>query len=275
MSQTGGDVAERDQQAARPSTAASHAGGRPPADIRQDEFTAIGKRDPTAKRTGAKCKHCGKVINAKQAKVEELFKHIQQCTGKTLTPERRLYWQQQQAGAAATSTAGEDAAAAGKKRKTSSQLSSTGTQSRVDAHMGSRLTALSASAQEEINLALLRWAACSNIPFRAFDSPHLAAAIRVLRPGYQAPSPTLFRSSLLPKEYSAVMTKVQFKIKVAQNLTLAVDAWTDRRKRSVVAFLVHLPDRSCFLLETREASLDSHTGEYMAGTCTTPSAQQS
>lgn len=59
--------------------------------------------------------------------------------------------------------------------------------------------------------------------------------------------------------------KLRVKLDTSDNLTLAVDGWTDALKRSIFAFVVQFKDRTTRLLETREASLDKHTGEFMAG----------
>ena len=204
MADSGGDVRDQDIPVSTPTEGASeqrHAGGRKASDIRTKAFEDQGQRCPKAKRTAAKCKYCSTVISAQEAKVDRLYKHIiLECKGAQLTPELRLYWQQQQAGAAAHSTAGEDAAAAaaaasGRKRKSSSQQSSSNKQPRIDLVMGSKLTALPAAMQEQLNLGWVRWSASNNIPFRAFDSPHFAANLQLLRPGYQAPSSAMLRTT--------------------------------------------------------------------------------
>lgn len=60
------------------------------------------------------------------------------------------------------------------------------------------------------------------------------------------------------------------KLQGAKNVTVTDDGWTNDSRRSVYGTHVTIPQqdgrRETFLLSVRDASEDSHTGEYLAGT---------
>lgn len=132
-------------------------------------------------------------------------------------------------------------------------------------HLPSRDWGLSASEQQDVSFHLLRFAVTANLAFHQLDNPHLHAALTKLRPQYGVPSPSIFSQTLLEQEYQGVMIKLKQKISSSQNLTLTVDGWSDAMKRSIIAFVLQFPDRTARLLESREASIDKHTGEFLAG----------
>jgi hypothetical protein len=131
-------------------------------------------------------------------------------------------------------------------------------------HLPHSSWALTASEQQEVNFHLLRFIVTANLAFVQANNPHLHAALAKLRPQYNVPSPSTF-NQLLDQEYLAVMIKLKDKISSSQNMTLSVDAWTDAMKRSIIAFVLQFPDRTARLLESCEASIDKHTGEFLAG----------
>lgn len=171
--------------------------------------------------------------------------------------ETKEYWQQQFAGQQASSTSGEAAVVAGVKRKAKQQD--------MRRHLPHSSWALTASEQQEVNFHLLRFIVTANLAFVQANNPHLHAALVKLRPQYNVPSPSTFSQVLLDQEYLAVMMKLKDKISVSQNITLAVDGWSDAMKRSIIAFVLQFPDRTARLLESHEASIDKHTGEFLAG----------
>lgn len=195
-------------------------GGRPPSDIRTAEFTKVGNCHPTLKRSGAKCKHCSTEIPVTKATVAALRKHIlQECDD--VPKETKERWQQEFAGLQASSTSGEEAVLAGVKRKA---------QADIRRHLPHSSWGLTAAEQQEVHFHLLRFAVTANLAFIQMDNPHLHAALTKLRPQYKLPSPSTFSQTLLGQEYLGVMMKLKDKISVSQNLTLALDGWTDAMK---------------------------------------------
>jgi hypothetical protein len=225
-------------------------------DIRRTEFETVGTSQNPSKRPGAKCKHCQQEIEPRAATVEYLKKHIlKDCT--TVPQDVRQHWLDVFSSKQASSTAGEQAVLAGVKRKAQHQQD-------IRRHLASRDWDLTESERESVSYDLLRFAVTANLGFKQFNNVHLHAAFAKLRPQYRVPSPTAF-TMLLDREYLGVMEKIRVKIRDSQNLTLSLDCWTDACKRSILAFVLQFPDRTLRLLESRELSLDRHTGELLAG----------
>jgi hypothetical protein len=209
-------------------------------------------------RTWAKCNHCNKTFTTAEAKVEQLRDHIlYHCTD--VPKEVREQWEQRAAKGRSKSMSGEKAVAAGVKRTR---------QSDIRRALPSRDWELTDNEVEEVNHHFLRFLVTSNVAFNAVDNPHLHAALAKLRPQYQLPSPYTFRVQLLEQEYLGVIAKLKEKIGWSQNLTLAVDGWTDALKRSIFAFVLQFPDRTAHLLASRQAFADKHIGEFIAGVYT-------
>jgi len=225
-------------------------------DIRKSEFETVGTSQNSSKRPGAKCNHCQHEFEPKAATVDKLKQHIlKEC--KAVPQDVRQHWLGVFSSKQASSTAGEQAVLTGVKRKAQHQQD-------IRRHLGSRDWGLTASEKEGVSFDLLRFAVTANLGFQQFNNVHLHAALAKLRPQYSLPSPTAF-TRLLDSEYLGVMEKLRVKISNSQNLTLSLDGWTDACKRSIIAFVLLFPDRTMRLLESRELSLDRHTGEFLAG----------
>jgi hypothetical protein len=111
------------------------------------------------------------VFSAAQAKVETLRKHItSDC--QAVPAETRAHWQARLAGGQGDSTAGEDAVLAGKKRKGAQQTD-------IRRRFASDKLALTKEENAEVGSHFLRYMVCSNIPFAAVNSPHLAHALQI------------------------------------------------------------------------------------------------
>lgn len=235
--------------------------GRKQASIRSEEYITIGDSNNTSHRPGAKCKHCQQQFTPKEATPNALLKHITSACQR-VPKEIKQKWQLHAAGPQASSRAGERAVLAGKRKLV--QLD-------VGRYMGGSgdidppSWQLTDEEKQDISFSLLRFAVTADVAFTQMgNNPHLAYALHKMRPHYQLPSATTW-AVLLDKEYHGVLSKLLAKINMSDNLTLALDAWTDARKRSIIAFVVLFKDRTSRLLETREVSLDRHTGEFIAG----------
>jgi hypothetical protein len=169
----------------------------------------------------------------------------------------RKYWLDEFSSKQASSTAGEQAVIAGVKRKAQQQHD-------IRRSLPSKAWDLSSTEQEDVSYHLLRFAVTANLGFRQLNNVHLHAALSKLRPQYNPPAPTTL-TRMLDQEYLGVMAKLKQKISQSQNLTLSLDGWTDACKRAIIAFVLMFPDRTICLLESREVSLEKHTGEFLAG----------
>jgi hypothetical protein len=245
-------------------------GGRPPHPIRS-EFIALASSG-TVNRPGAKCKHCPRTFTPSQAKKESLLKHItQECT--KVPKDVRDKWLAAAADGLDQCTDGEDAVQLGKRVRDSvgSSSSSSSSSRQLDlrrfgiGHNAQRKEALTKDEKQRADSSLLRYMVCHNVPFSSVDSPHLAQCLATLCPSYKLPSPTTLKEKLLPAEYAAVVIKQRAKIAKSQNLTMALDGWTDQQKRAILAFVVLFPDRTATLLETQDVSDIIHSAENVAG----------
>lgn len=234
------------------------AGGRPRSDIHR--FFADGTFNSSCRRHDQKCLRCSKTIPAGSAKLHALKKHVvHECRG--ITAEERLEVMREDAAAVVSTVEGSSTSAA----RSSGKRPLAGRSSDIRTHFASSLTALAPSQRQTVSEHLLRWLVTSNIPFRAVASSHLQDALAVLRPGYAAPSPATFATTLLQREFHRVMVNQHDELQKAEYLTLAVDGWTDFCRRSLYACVVLLPDRSMRLLHVQDMSSDSHTAEHVAG----------
>lgn len=253
-----GDSSQSVAPAARP----KGKGGRPKHAIRE-HFEDVGDSNNSSHRPGAACKHCQLQFTSPQATPAALVSRIvDHCTKAPSNVKQQ--WMLQSAAAQANSTSGEAAVAVGVKRKATTPAAGTTRQTTLHATMATSAYQLAKQQRTEVDFHFLRWAVCNKIPFKAFNCPHVHAALRGLRPHYELPCPTTFKDNL-SKEYRGVKHKLQARLEDAQNLTLAADCWTDPAKRSVLAFLLHFPDRTTALLEVQEVSEDKHTAEMLAG----------
>jgi hypothetical protein len=76
---------------------------------------------------------------------------------------------------------------------------------------------------------------------------------------------TTLSSTLLAEEYARVVTDQTRIIREQQNLTLCIDGWTDRQKKSIYATNIITPDREMHLLGMTDLSIQTHSAEFLKG----------
>eukprot|EP00775_Hariotina_reticulata_P003312 gene3312-3588_t len=239
-------------------------GGRPPSELRKEEFNETGPKVLSCKRHPVQCKHCLKHYSASAAKIEDLRQHILfDCN--SVPDAIRKKWVSVYSQGLTDKKDGEVAAAEGKvgRKRKAATAGSSGNYT-IQRWLPGMQQQLKKGEVEQVSEHLTRWSVMHNIPSRAFERPHFLSAVTVLRPGTCLPSSTTFRGPLLTKEFLAVKAKLKEKIQASENLTLTVDGWTNARKQSVLAFVLLFPDRTSMLLETKELSAESHTAETIA-----------
>ena len=146
--------------------------------------------------------------------------------------------------------------------------------------------------QNAINAALLDMLIMCGLSFALADSPWFRRLCRMLRPGFvpqgefvcrcmcceqalpgrlcqhSAAGATTYRSTSLDNKHAVVRAALTELLKVVafpQVLTLTFDGWTNLNGYSVWEFMALLPGIGSVVLETKDASEESHTGEWISG----------
>lgn len=179
----------------RPSTTGSGAKrGRKEADIKRHFSAVQGSYVKSCKRWAQQCNSCGLVIAAGSSTLPTLTRHVlHNC--KEADPAAQLHVINQEAAKVATDSSG-SGASKGVQRDIRTQLG------------GSKLVKLSASEQQTAAEHFMRFLITSNAPFQAMGNTHLIQGMQVLRPGYEPPSPTTFKTVLLLREYALCISKL-------------------------------------------------------------------
>jgi hypothetical protein len=184
----------------------------------------------SCKRWAQQCNSCGFVIAAGSSTLPTLTRHVlHNC--KEVDPAAQLDVINQEAAKVVTDSSGAGAFK-GVQRDIRTQLGS------------SKLLKLPASQQQTAAEHFMRFLITSNVSFQAMGNTHLIQGMQVLRPGYEPPSPTTFKTVLLLREYALCISKLHQLLKNDSiiNLTVSADCWTDQMRRSILAILVLLPD---------------------------------
>lgn len=74
--------------------------------------------------------------------------------------------------------------------------------------------------QDRINQALIRCFVCCGIPFSTVDHPYFIDFVQSLCHAYNLPSRSLLSTTILDKETSTVLKKIQDEVKYEEDLTL-------------------------------------------------------
>ncbi|XP_073019346.1 uncharacterized protein [Primulina eburnea] len=112
-----------------------------------------------------------------------------------------------------------------------------------------------------------RWVYESGIPFHAIDNDsfkRFVEAVGQFGPGYCPPSQYLLREPLLKEEVerTKILLKKQEEEWILNDCSILTDAWTDRKRRSIMNLCVNCKEGTTFL-SSREASDEAHTGNYI------------
>jgi hypothetical protein len=112
-----------------------------------------------------------------------------------------------------------------------------------------------------------RWIYKKNIPFNAVnddDFKQFCEALGRFGPKWKPPSQYMLREKMLLQEVERTrdMMKPHEVERVATGCSIMTDAWTDKKRRSIMNLCVHCKLGTAFL-ESKEASADAHTSEYI------------
>ncbi|XP_050387268.1 uncharacterized protein LOC126803514 [Argentina anserina] len=120
---------------------------------------------------------------------------------------------------------------------------------------------------QSVHEFLARWVYENGIPFHALDNDsfrRFCEAVGQYGPGYKPPSQYELREPLLNKEVE--ITKKALKNQEYEwaktGCSIMTDAWSDGKRISIMNLCVNCKKGTTFL-SSKEASNDSHTGEYI------------
>ncbi|CAN6579051.1 unnamed protein product [Malus baccata var. baccata] len=106
----------------------------------------------------------------------------------------------------------------------------------------------------------------TGIPFHAIDNDsfkRVMEAVGQFGPGYLPPSQYELREPLLKEEVERVKKSLKKHEEWALNgCSIITDAWSDRKRRSIMNLCVNCKEGTIFL-SSKECSSEAHTGEYI------------
>lgn len=127
--------------------------------------------------------------------------------------------------------------------------------------------ALKLKFTNDVHEYVARWIYETGIPFHSIDNQsfrQLVEAIGQFGPGYKPPSQYLLREPLLKQE----VERTKFSLKkheeewMKNGCSIMTDAWTDRKRRSIMNICVNCKLGTSFLGSIEE-SMEAHTGVYI------------
>ena len=112
-----------------------------------------------------------------------------------------------------------------------------------------------------------QWVYEAGISFNAIDNDsfkRMVQAVGVFGPGFKPPSPWQLRETLLKKmvEKTHVAIKNHEEEWKLTGCSIMTDAWTDRKRRSIMNLCVNCREGTTFL-SSKECSDEAHTGEFI------------
>ncbi|CAN7051196.1 uncharacterized protein LOC103829688 isoform X2 [Brassica rapa] len=127
--------------------------------------------------------------------------------------------------------------------------------------------AISKEKTHAVHQYCARWIYQSNIPFSAIDNESFrlfCEALGQFGPGWVPPTQYQLREPLLNEEKQRTKEKLKALEEEweREGCSVMTDAWTDRKKRSIMNLCVNSRGGTCFL-SSKDASKDAHTGAYI------------
>ncbi|CAB5374377.1 unnamed protein product [Rhizophagus irregularis] len=122
--------------------------------------------------------------------------------------------------------------------------------------------------QASITRALVHVFICCGIPFSIIENPFFIEFLHKMRLGYESPTSELLSDRLLNQETAKINDKIKKIIKNSENLTLALDGWTNPNSVSVYNYVILTPDREQYLYALHDYLDNHHTGDFLAGQIT-------
>ena len=148
-----------------------------------------------------------------------------------------------------------------KKRKSESslpQLKQTGLGNFLES------TKLSDTRRNNINTALGRFFVTCSIPFAVADHHFFIEFCKQLRPAYEPPSRTTISNNILHAEAATITIKILKELQNEENITIALDGWTDPSNRNLYNFVLMTSNRHEYIWAIEDVSSESITGDFLA-----------
>lgn len=99
----------------------------------------------------------------------------------------------------------------------------------------------------------------TGVPLSILEHPLWIEAFRVLRPSYRPPSRKVLSTTLLNKEFQNVKHQVDENIRMANNLHLCLDGWSNIRNEGIINFVIHTPKPNFYsFVETHKNAIPAN-----------------
>lgn len=117
--------------------------------------------------------------------------------------------------------------------------------------------------KENADHKLMLLITCAGIPPRVADSTEFRAFCNALKPDWTPPCASTISEALIPDEAAKILTAMYRYLGKQRDLTITFDGGKIRRQKSFYSFHVITPSRERFLIELDDASMLSHTANYI------------
>src|ERR1700675_3053065 len=104
---------------------------------------------------------------------------------------------------------------------------------------------------------------CNTIPPHVLDSQEFKNFVKLLNADYIPTSATTFADKLVPDESVKVQKAVISYLRTCQDLTITYDGGKIRRPKAFYSVHITTADREEFCIDLDDASLLSHTADYI------------
>lgn len=115
--------------------------------------------------------------------------------------------------------------------------------------------------KESLNVAFARAVYVTGSPLSITENPAWIKFFQLLRPAYQLPSRKSLSTKYLKNEYLVTKEKCISDIKIASNLNLQCDGWSNCRNEAIVNFIITTPHP--IFIEFVDTKENRHTSEYL------------
>lgn len=117
---------------------------------------------------------------------------------------------------------------------------------------------------KQLQFLLILLITCQALPVRFLDNVYTKFVFEHLCPKFKLPSSTKWADSIIPAEAASIKLQMQDLFSKSFNLTLSFDGWSSRSQESVYTITVTTMNRISYLYWFHSATLESHTGQYIA-----------
>ncbi|KIJ10218.1 hypothetical protein PAXINDRAFT_86391 [Paxillus involutus ATCC 200175] len=117
--------------------------------------------------------------------------------------------------------------------------------------------------QDKGDYAVMKFYVCCGIPPRIADTDEFKDMVSILNSAYHPPSSTTLEDKLIVNEAAKIGHAVRTHLQTCRNLTITFDGGKIRKPTSVYTIHVTTADRRAFCMELDDASLLSHSAEYI------------